>query len=46
MYDQTFYKLANQQIRHRATHKVDCQPGDSAYGHFNLPPGFVWVYMG
>ena len=19
------------------------QPGDFAYGHFNLPPGFVWV---
>ena len=21
-------------------------PGDFAYGHFNVPPGFVWVYMG
>ena len=37
---------ANQQIRHKATHKVGCQPGDFAYDHFNLPPGFVWVYMG
>ena len=37
---------ANQQIRHQATHKVGCQPGDFAYCHFNLPPGFVWVYMG
>ena len=26
-------------------HKVSCQPGDFAYGHFNLPPGFVWVCM-
>ena len=34
MYDHTFYKLANQQIRHQATHKVGCQPGDFAYGHF------------
>ena len=25
-------------------HKLGCQPGDFAYGHFNLPPGFVWVY--
>ena len=25
-------------------HKVGCQPGDFAYGHFNLPLGFVWVY--
>ena len=31
---------------YQATHKVDCQPGDFAYGHFNIPPGFVWVYMG
>ena len=28
---------ANQQIRHQATHKVGCQPGDFAYGHINLP---------
>ena len=42
-----FYKqVQNQQIRHQATHKVGCQPGDFAYGHFNIPPGFVWVYMG
>ena len=25
---------------------MGCQPGDFAYGHFNIPPGFVWVYMG
>ena len=23
---------------------MGCQPGDFAYDHFNLPPGFVWVY--
>ena len=28
------------------TNKVGCQPGDFAYDHFNLPPGFVRVYMG
>ena len=39
------YTSANQQIRHQATHKVGCQPGDFAYDHFNIPPGFVWVYM-
>ena len=44
MYNHTFYKLANQPIRHQATHNVGCQPGDFAYGHFNLPQEFVWVY--
>ena len=28
MYDHTFSKLANHQIRHQAKHKVGCQPGD------------------
>ena len=28
MYDQTFSKLANHQIRHQAAHKVGCQSGD------------------
>ena len=28
MYDYTFSKLANHQIRHQATQKVGCQPGD------------------
>ena len=28
MYDHVFSKLANHQIRHQATHKVGCQPGD------------------
>ena len=45
MYDHTFYKLANQQIRHQAPHKVGSQPGDFAYGHFNIPQGFVSVYI-
>ena len=39
-------KLGNHQIRHKATHKVVCQPGDFAYGYFNFLEGFVWVYMG
>ena len=46
MYDHTFYKPANQQIIRQATHKVGGQPGDFAYGHFNLSPGFVLVYIG
>ena len=28
MYDHAFSKLANHQIRHKATQKVGCQPGD------------------
>ena len=28
MYDHTFSKLANHQIKREATHKVGCQPGD------------------
>ena len=28
MYDNTFSKFAIHQIRHQATHKVGCQPGD------------------
>ena len=24
---------------------MGCQPGNFAYDHFNLPPGFVWVYI-
>ena len=28
MYDHTFSKLANHQIRHQATLEVGCQPGD------------------
>ena len=47
MYDHTFYKqvqISRSDIRPHI--KVGCQPGDFAYDHFNLPPGFVWVYMG
>ena len=28
MYDHTFSRLANHQVRHQATHKVGCHPGD------------------
>ena len=34
------YKLANQ-VRHQATLKVGCQPGDLHMFNFNLPSGFV-----
>ena len=44
MYNHTFYKIANQQIRHHATHKVGCRPVDLAYGYFNLPPGCVMAF--
>ena len=30
MFDHTFSKLANHQIKHQDTHKVGSQPGDSA----------------
>ena len=40
MYDQTFSTFANNQIRHHATHKVDCQ-----HGHFNVSQGFMWICM-
>ena len=45
MYDHTFSKLVHHQIRHQATHRVAVSLV-IAYGHFNLPQGFVWVYMG
>ena len=38
-----FSTFANYQIRHQATHKVGCEPGD---GILNLPQGFVWACMG
>ena len=28
MYDHAFSKLVNHKIKHQATHKVGCQPGD------------------
>ena len=40
MYNQTFSTFANNQIRHHATHKVDCQ-----HGHFNVSQGFMWICM-
>ena len=42
MYDHTFYKLANAQIRHKATHRVGCQPGDSIW----LLQSSSWVCVG
>ena len=42
MYDHIFYK----QVQISRSDRVGCQPGDFAYGHFNIPPGFVWVHMG
>ena len=44
MYDHTFYKLVNQQIRYQAMHKIGCQPGDFAYGSLQSPSGIVRVY--
>ena len=44
MYDDTCSELANHQIRHQATHKVVLRLV-TAYGHFNLPWGIVWVCM-
>ena len=45
MYGHTLSKLANLQIRHQATHKVGCQPGE-AYVHFYRPWEFVRACMG
>ena len=41
-----FSKLVNHhQLRHQATHKVDCQPGDCIWSlEFSL--GFVWYIWG
>ena len=33
MYDHTFSKLANNQIRHYSTQKMGCQPGDCIWSH-------------
>ena len=40
-----FSKIANHQIRHQATDKVGCRPGDCIWS-LNVPPGFVWVHIG
>ena len=29
-----------------ANHRARRTPVDFAYDHFNVPPGFVWVYIG
>ena len=43
MYDHTFSKLANHQIRPHMKWAVRLV---IAYGHFDLPQGFVWVCLG
>ena len=40
--DHTSSELANHQIRHQATHKVGCQPGDCIW----LLQSSSWVCMG
>ncbi len=42
MYDHTFSELPNHQIRHQATDKVGCQPGDCMWSLY-ISHGFVWV---
>ena len=42
MYDHAFSKLANYQIRYQAKLKWAVSLV-IAYGHFNLPQGFMWV---
>ena len=37
--------LANHQIRHQASHREGCQPGNCRWSLY-LPRGFVWVCMG
>ena len=39
-----FYKQVQISRSDIRPHKVGCQPGDFAYGHFNIPPGFVWTF--
>ena len=46
MHDHTLSQLANQQVRHQATHKLRCQPGDCIYGPFSISKGLVWICMG
>ena len=38
MYDHTYSTLANHQIKHQATHKVGCQPGDCIWSILTLSP--------
>ena len=42
MYDHTFSKFANHQIRRQATDKWAVSLV-IAYGHFNVPPGIFWL---
>ena len=45
MYDHTFSKITNHQIRHQANIKWDVSLV-IVYSHSNLPQGFVWVGIG
>ena len=40
-----FLKLANHQIRHQATHKVGCQPGDCIWSLYFSAGVWVGTYM-
>ena len=44
MYDHAFSKLASHQIKHQATHKVDCQPGDCMWSLFSSSGVCVGMY--
>ena len=46
MYDHTFSKLANHQIKHQVKHKVGCQPGDyiwTLYSSSGACVGMFWL---
>ena len=44
MYDPAFSKLTNHQIRHHATHKVDCQPSDCIWSLYSSSGVCVVTY--
>ena len=44
MYDQTFSSLANYQIRHQATHKVGCEPGECIWSLLSSSGVCVGIY--
>ena len=46
MRDHTFSTLGNHQIRSDITPHIKWAVGQPGYGHFSIPQGFVWVFMG
>ena len=46
MYKHTFSKLANHQIRHQVTHKVDCQEMEMEMETFSMAINFMKQYYG